>query len=138
VKPSAATTKGIGEEVNKYLRRLPKALLMGTIATTYFLVRPPDSALDVGEEVDEDEDLGPDYITTGLLTAGVAVAKAHSEGRNCDPHHYAEAVMLRSINDADVAIMVIQNLVQVASASIDEDEVASIVRSIVETELDED
>lgn len=93
---------------------------------------------EVEEEEEDDEDLEAAYLTTGLLTAGVALSDAHQQGENCGPHHVALITMMRQIPNSAVAAEVINNLVTIACTYLDSEEVADMVSQIVREELDDD
>jgi hypothetical protein len=119
------------------LRRVPDAtrLFLRYLAGDILVKRVEEVAVEVEEE---DNDLEAAYITTGLLTAGVALSDAHQQGENCGPHHVALLAMMSQIPNSMVASEVITNLVTVACTYLDSEEVADMVSQIVREELDDD
>lgn len=78
------------------------------------------------------------YLTTGLITAVRAIHKAHEAGENCAPYHEATADLMTSIGNSLVAVRIIQHLLELVSAMVDDEDVQQMVATIVATELGED
>ena len=87
------------------------------------------------DEYEDEADLDAAYLTTGLLTAGRALAAAHRDERDCGPHHSGLAVLLKQIDSPLMSLLVIENLVRVAAERLGDDDVEKMVNSIVLSEL---
>jgi hypothetical protein len=129
-------------KIGTIARVLPKMVFVGAAVLYLAAVKSPSVVL---EDEDHDHDEISDeveteaaYITTGLITAGRQVAKSHEEEEDCNPGHLAVHQMLSYIDNSTVALLVIRNLIEVVSPSIDDEEVEMMVRSIVEDEFDSD
>ena len=132
----------------RHVKRFVHALLKAGLFAAYVWSATDEERVlfeaqmeEVGDDEDEDDETrerDAAYLTTGLITASHATAKAHDAGERCAPHHEATAVLLSNIEDSHTAFRIIEHLLTIVAESVDEDDIQRMVASIVTTELGED